>query len=116
MNAAVISLSVMLALASLAGGAAKLAGAPPMRRDAQRFGLSLPAYRLIGVSEIAAAAGLLLGLLWWPIGAAASAGLVCLMTGAVTAHRRAGDPPAKTTGPLAIAALAIATAAIQSAT
>ncbi|MFI6520297.1 DoxX family protein [Spirillospora sp. NPDC050679] len=113
MNATAIALSAVLALAPLAGGTAKLAGAPATRRDADRFGLPFPAYRLIGLSEIAAAAGLLLGLLWWPIGAAASTGLVCLMAGAVLAHRRAGDPPGKTAAPAAVAALAVATALAQ---
>ncbi|MFB4318796.1 DoxX family protein [Actinomadura sp. 21ATH] len=115
MNATAITLSVVLALAALAGGGAKLAGASPMRHDARRFGFSLAAYRLIGLSEVMAAAGLVLGLAWWPIGAAASLGLVCLMAGAVLAHLRAGDPPGKTAAPTIIAALAIAAAALTQA-
>ncbi|MGI5170205.1 hypothetical protein ACQEU3_38215 [Spirillospora sp. CA-253888] len=53
MNATAVALPTVLALASPAGGAAKFAGAPATRRDARRFGLPLPAYRL---SETAAAA------------------------------------------------------------
>jgi hypothetical protein len=46
------------------------------------------AYRLIGATEVAT------GLLWWPVGAAAAVGLVCLTAGAALTHRRAGDPAA----------------------
>jgi hypothetical protein len=104
-NATAIALTAMPAIASPAGGIAKPAGAPAMHRDTRRFGLALSAHRLIGLSEMAAATGLILGLLWWPIG-----GLVCLMAGAVIAHRRAGDPPGKTAAPAVIAALAVAAA------
>jgi uncharacterized membrane protein YphA (DoxX/SURF4 family) len=99
MKATVIVLSVLLAASSLASGTAKLVGVPLMRADAQRFGFAYPAYRLIGATELAAAAGLLAGLLWWPVGAAAAVGLVCLTAGAVLTHRRAGDPPAKLAPP-----------------
>jgi hypothetical protein len=57
------------------------------------------------------------GLLWWPVGAAASAvGLVCLTVGAVLIHRRAGDPPAKLAPPAAVAVMASAAAMRQLAT
>ncbi|SDJ02396.1 DoxX family protein [Nonomuraea jiangxiensis] len=115
MNVTAVILSIVLAGASLAGGAAKLAGARSMREDARRFGLSYSAYRLIGLSEALAAAGLLAGLARWPIGIAAAAGLVCLMAGAVAVHLRAGDAPAKTAAPIAVACLAIITALIQTA-
>jgi mannose-6-phosphate isomerase-like protein (cupin superfamily) len=73
MNTAVSIPPLPLAAATLAGGTTKLAGARTMRADAQRFGFSYHAYRRIGLTELAAAAGLVTGLLLWPVGAAAAA-------------------------------------------
>jgi hypothetical protein len=109
MDVAVIFLSVLLATSSLVGGAAKIAGAGIMRADARRFGFSYTAYRRIGLTEVAAAAGLITGLFLWPVGVAAAVGVVCLMVGAVTTHLRAEDPPSRLIGPVAVALLATAT-------
>lgn len=46
---------------------------------------------LLASLELAAAAGLLLGLAWWPIGIAAGIGAVLYFTGAILAHLRVGD-------------------------
>jgi hypothetical protein len=54
----------------LGGGVAKLVGLRAMREDGHRFGLGYTAYRLIGISELAAAAGLPLGFRWWPLAVA----------------------------------------------
>jgi hypothetical protein len=51
------------------------------------------AYRRIGLLEIAGAIGLLLGAIQPLIGALASAGLLLLLGGAVSAHLRHGDGP-----------------------
>ena len=51
----------------------------------------MAAYRLIGVAELAAAVGLILGLVWHPIGVAAALGMALLVGGAVMMHLRAGD-------------------------
>ena len=48
-------------------------------------------YRLIGAAELAAAAGILTGLWWHPLGLAAAAGMALLLLGAITAHRNAAD-------------------------
>jgi uncharacterized membrane protein YphA (DoxX/SURF4 family) len=52
---------------------------------------SVPAapVRLIGVAELAAGAGVLIGLWWHPLGVAAAAGMVLLLIGALITHRRA---------------------------
>lgn len=55
--------------------------------------VDLPLYRAIGSLELLAAAGLLAGLVFLPLGIAAAAGLVLLMIGAIGYHVRAGDPP-----------------------
>jgi hypothetical protein len=62
-----------------------------MRHSAAHFGIPWPRYRLIGVAELAAAAGILIGLWWHPLGVAAAAGMALLLAGALITHRRAGD-------------------------
>ena len=86
-----IALSVILAAACLLPGAAKLTGHPRMRDSASRFGIRWHHYRLIGVAELAAAAGILIGLWWHPLGVAAAAGMAVLLVGAVVTHRMAAD-------------------------
>ena len=65
------------------------------------------------MAELAAAAGVLTGLWWHPLGLAAAAGMAALLTGAVITHRRARDngkemTPALLTLAITVAYLAIA--------
>lgn len=46
---------------------------------------------LLAGALIAGAAGLLIGLLWWPIGVAAAVGLIAYFIAAVVAHLRISD-------------------------
>ena len=46
---------------------------------------------LLATLELAAAAGLLVGLAFWPIGIAAGIGAVLYFAGAIVAHLRVGD-------------------------
>jgi hypothetical protein len=62
-----------------------------MQASADHFGIEWRRYRLLGVAELAAAAGLLAGLVWHPLGIAAALGLALLVGGAVVMHLRAGD-------------------------
>ena len=87
----IVTVSLLLAAACLVPAAAKLASHPKMRRSAAHFGIPWPRYRLIGVAELAAAAGVLAGLWWHPLGLAAAAGMALLLLGALIAHRRAAD-------------------------
>ena len=86
-----VTVSLLLATACLLPAAGKLLGHPKMRQSAVHFGIGWRRYQLIGAAELAAAAGVLLGLRWHPLGAAAAAGMVLLLLGAVITHRRAGD-------------------------
>jgi uncharacterized membrane protein YhaH (DUF805 family) len=86
-----VALSLLLIAACLLPGAAKLTGHPKMRDSASRFGIRWRHYRLIGLAELAAAAGVLTGLWWHPLGVAAAAGMAILLTGAMISHRRAKD-------------------------
>ena len=109
------ALSIVLAAACLLPGLAKVLGHPKMQKSAAHFGIPWPRYRLIGVAELAAAAGVLAGLWWHPLGVAAAAGMVLLLTGALITHRRALDTakemaPALLTLAITSAYLAIAVA------
>ena len=108
-----IALSILLAAACLVPASAKLLGHPKMQKSAAHFGIPWRHYRLIGVAELAAAAGVLAGLWWHPLGVAAAAGMVVLLIGALITHRRALDTaremaPALLTLAITIAYLAIA--------
>ena len=103
-----VILSVLLAAACLAPAAAKLAGHPKMRHAATHFGIAWERYRLIGVAELAATAGVLIGLLWRPAGMVAAAGMAVLLVGALITHRRAHDS-VREAAP-ALLALALSTA------
>ena len=85
------ALSLLLAAACLLPGSAKLLGHLKMQKAAARFGIPWAAYRLIGVAELAAAAAVLIGLWWHPLGVAAAAGMALLLLGAVITHRQAAD-------------------------
>ena len=67
-----VTISLLLAAACLLPAAGKLTGQPRMRKSAAHFGIPWPRYRLIGVAELAAAAGILTGLYWHPLGLAAA--------------------------------------------
>jgi len=111
-----IALSILLTAAYLVPASAKLLGHPKMQKSAAHFGIPWRHYRLIGVAELAAAAGVLIGLWWHPLGVAAAAGMVLLLIGALITHRRALDSakemaPALLTLAITITYLAIAAAA-----
>ena len=86
-----IALSLVFAAVCLVPGSAKVMGLPRMRKAAAHHRIPWRGYQLIGAAELAAAAGALIGLWWHPLGVAAAAGMVLLLTGALLAHRKAGD-------------------------
>lgn len=92
MVVATVIASVLVALVAAASGIPKALRTPAMIEEAEHIGLSRSGYVVIGVLELAAAAGLLGGLAVAPLGIAAAAGLVLMMIGAVVMHIRAGDP------------------------
>ena len=86
-----VTISLLLAVACLLPAAGKLTGQPKMRQSAAHFGIPWSRYRLIGVAELAAAAGIVIGLWWHPLGVAAAAGMAVLLVGAIVTHRKAAD-------------------------
>jgi hypothetical protein len=86
-----VPISSALVAACLLPAAGKLLGHPKMRASAAHFGIPWSRYRLIGLAELAAAAGVLGGLYWRPLGVAAAAGAALLLVGAIYQHLRAHD-------------------------
>ncbi len=84
-------LAGLLVVAFAAAGSAKLAAVPAMRAKAAHVGFSVSAYRRIGLLEILAVLGLLVGAFLPVIGALAAAGLLMLLGGAIVTHLRNGD-------------------------
>ena len=103
-----IILAVLLALAYGMAGTQKVIGTKMMVEGADHLGIPRERYRLIGVAELLAAAGLLAGLAVWPLGVAAGIGLVLLMAGAVVYHLRAGDKVQRFGPPLVLGIVALA--------
>lgn len=107
-----VTVSLLLAAACLLPAAGKVLGHPKMRQSAEHFGILWPRYRLIGVAELAAAAGVLVGLWWHPLGVAAAAGMALLLLGALITHRRAADSAKEMTPALLALAITVAYLAI----
>ena len=108
MHIPVIALTVILAAVFLSTAVPKLAGKAQMRQRMDHLGVSPGLTRVLGVLELAAVAGLLLGLLWAPLGIAAAVGIALQMVGAVVYHARAKDPAAETLTPVIFAVAAVA--------
>ena len=87
---------ILAALILVPLGVAKMLAVPDMRRRAAHHGIAVDRYRLIGLAELAGAAGLAVGLRASVIGYLAAAGLLLLLAGALVSHRRSGDEPVKT--------------------
>ncbi|UYM05947.1 DoxX family protein [Solicola gregarius] len=109
MWATYVTNSMLLAAVLGGAGAAKLVSAPPVVAQANRLGYTARTFRFVGLLEVSAAVGLLLGLAWMPIGAASAIGLVVLLALAARAHLRSGDPIFRALPPCALAAVAVLT-------
>ena len=86
---AILAGLLVVAFATL--GSAKLAAVPAMRDKAAHVGYSVTAFRRIGMLEVLAVLGLLVGAFVPLIGALAAAGLLMLLGGASVVHLRNGD-------------------------
>jgi hypothetical protein len=107
-----VTVSLLLAALCLLPAAGKLLGHPRMRQSAAHFGIAWPRYRLIGAAELAAAAGVLAGLWWHPLGVAAAAGMTLLLLGALITHRRTADSGKEMAPALLVLAVTLAYLAI----
>lgn len=84
--------SALFAAMLLASGAGKLAGQQRQVELMKHVGFPVDKMWLLALAEIAGAAGLIVGLVWWPIGVAAGIGVVLYFAGAVGSHLRVRDP------------------------
>ncbi|MER5436258.1 DoxX family protein [Streptomyces sp. NPDC002588] len=103
------ALSVILALTFLGSGVAKLVGVPALEESARLLHISHRLHVTVALLEIAAVAGLTVGLWWRPLQIAAAAGLTLLMVGAVAYHVRADDSAKNTSVPAVLGLLTLAT-------
>ncbi|MBI2705186.1 MAG: DoxX family protein [Actinobacteria bacterium] len=108
MSTAATVLAVGLAFSFASLGTGKVLAVPSMRQRAAEVGYSANPYRGIGAFELAGAAGLLIGIAVVPLGAAAGAGLLLLLGGALLAHLRNHDEPPRI-APAGIAAALVVT-------
>lgn len=113
-----VILSVILAVAFVGTGAMKATGQAQIVEGIGRLGVSPGLTRVIGLLELAAVVGLVVGLWFGALGVAAALGLVLLMIGAIGYHAKAGDyGDPKQRGPammpVALLVLAAATAVFR---
>ena len=86
-----VTLTILVTAVCLLPAFGKLTAQPKVVATADRFGIPWERYRLLAFPEIAAAIGVLVGLIWIGIGLAATAGMALLLLGALAIHRRAAD-------------------------
>lgn len=110
MRIPILALTLILVAVLASVALPKLTGQAQMRERMAHLGVSSGLTRLLGILEVAAIVGLLVGLFWMPLGVAAAIGLVVQMIGAVIFHARAKDPAATVAVPawFAVAAAALA--------
>jgi uncharacterized membrane protein YphA (DoxX/SURF4 family) len=91
MHIAAVVLSLLLAVAMLGSGVMKLLGTEQMIENMRVVNVSVPQMRVLGVLEVLATIGLVVGL-WVPgLGIAAAIGAVVYFADAVVAHIRAHE-------------------------
>ena len=113
MDTATVVVTILLAGLFTFAASIKLLGVSQSLAIRDHLGLKPLQWRLIGACELAGVAGVLVGLMWAPIGIAAAIGLVLLSIGAIVFHLRASDG-AKDMAPAVIGlALAVAAAVLR---
>jgi hypothetical protein len=108
-DTATVVVTILLAALFAFAASIKLLGVRQSLAIRDHLGVSPMQWRAIGVLELAGVAGVLIGLLWAPMGIAAAIGLALLSVGAIAFHLRASDG-AKDMAP-AVMGLALAAAA-----
>lgn len=91
MHIAFIVVSVLLALEMAVTGAPKVIQLSVVRASAEHLGVSVALDRMIGLAQITAAAGLLLGIAFPAFSVVTAAAVCLLMCGAVRFHVKAKD-------------------------
>lgn len=90
MYIATVVVSVLFAALLALSASGKLRRDPRQVEVLERVG-ALKLAPALAALEFAAAAGLLIGLVWWPLGVAAAVGATLYFIGATISHLRVGD-------------------------
>ena len=112
-DTATVVVTLLLAGLFTFSASIKLLGVSKSLAIRDHLGVSPVQWRVIGALELAGVAGVLVGLLWAPIGIAAAIGLTLLSIGAVAFHVRASDRIAEMVPAVIGVALAAATAVLH---
>jgi DoxX-like family len=115
MFAATVPVSLLLAALLALAALRKLSHQERIVQSYLRVGVPEDKLDYLAIILLAGAAGLLLGLLWAPIGVAAAIGVICYFIGAVAFHIRAHDAKNLPT-PLAYAVIAVVALIVRLAT
>ncbi|SFI90331.1 DoxX family protein [Amycolatopsis sacchari] len=91
MTVAYVAVAVLLSIALVGSGIAKLTRAEQVVTSLTGIGVPLGLFPFLATCEFAGAAGLLVGIWWPPLGIAAAIGVVLYFVGAVGAHLRRRD-------------------------
>jgi len=97
-------IAALLIAIFLVSGTGKVFAVRVMRANAAHLGFTVNQFRALGLLEIAGAAGVGIGLVFWPLGVAAATGVVLMMLGAARAHYLHRDPPQRVAAPLLVTA------------
>lgn len=99
--------SVIFAVLLVGSGVSKLRKAPAQLQLMETVGLQENRLYPLGALELLAAAGLLVGTLWWPLAVAAAVGAILYFVGAIGSHVRVGDRNVKAAALMLIIAVAV---------
>jgi hypothetical protein len=88
---AAVVVTALLAAILLVSARGKLVRDPAQLKTMARVGFPEDRLWLLATAEAAGAAGMVIGLFWWPLGIAAAAGVVAYFVGATGAHLRVRD-------------------------
>jgi hypothetical protein len=91
MDTATVVVTLLLAALFIFSASIKLLGVSQSLAIRDHLGVQPGQWRLIGALELAGVAGVLVGLVWPPVGIAAASGLALLSIGAIAFHIRASD-------------------------
>jgi DoxX-like family len=111
-DTATVIVTLLVAALFTFSASIKLLGISKSLAIRDHLGVSPIQWRMIGALELGGVAGVLVGLLWAPIGIAAAIGLTLLSIGAIAFHLRASDRIADMVPAVIGVALAVATAVL----
>lgn len=86
-----VILVAVLAVLLLFSGAGKLARQEQQLKTMAKVRFPVDKLWLLAVAELAGAIGMVVGLFWWPIGLAATVGVILYFAGAAVSHIRVSD-------------------------